>query len=127
MSFSVAVKIHNADEIARLMGRAPAIMRKHFKRAMYLVTLTIMRESMKNTPVDTGRLRASHNVKLSRGSFGLVQGRIFTQTNYDIFVHEGTRFMKGRPFMHQAVKENQEKTKQFFTDSVDNAIKELSR
>lgn len=119
-------KIQNADNIARVMAKSPSVMSKHLDRAMNKAVLTIHRESAKRTPVDTGRLRASHNTEVKKRN-NMIEGRIFTQTNYDIFVHEGTKFMRARPFMKQAIDENEKTLNQFFTDSVDNAIKELVR
>lgn len=46
------------------------------------------------TPVDTGRLRASIMTDI-----GNLTATISPHTNYAFFVHEGTRFMKARPFM----------------------------
>lgn len=52
------------------------------------------------TPVDTGRLRASiHTQPL----FGGMAARVSTRTEYAVYVHEGTRYMRSRPFMTTAV------------------------
>lgn len=53
------------------------------------------------SPVDTGRLRSSIGVSLEVGGGGLSS---FIQPSgaalgYAYYVHEGTRYMKGRPFM----------------------------
>ena len=54
-------------------------------------------EAKQVTPVDTGRLRASIRVlTLSRPLDRIVK----THTNYAVYVHEGTRYMRGRPFMY---------------------------
>lgn len=50
------------------------------------------------SPVDTGRLRSSIGVSLEVGGGGL-SSFIQPTVNYAIYVHEGTRYMKGRPFM----------------------------
>lgn len=49
-------------------------------------------------PVDTGRLRSSINWRLEIDSRGLA-AIIGTSVEYAIFVHEGTRYMTGRPFL----------------------------
>lgn len=54
----------------------------------------VEREAKQVTPVDTGRLRASIFT-----SIGNLEARIQPNTNYAIFVHEGTRYMTARPFM----------------------------
>jgi hypothetical protein len=57
----------------------------------------VERYSKQVTPVDTGRLRASIGVSAGFGG-GM---RTFVQPNvfYAGYVHEGTRRMRGRPFM----------------------------
>lgn len=54
------------------------------------------------TPVDTGRLRGSIATSLGikdKGLTSVVQTNVF----YAIYVHEGTKRMRGRPFMQQGV------------------------
>lgn len=46
------------------------------------------------SPVDTGRLRASIATDI-----GNLRAIVAPHVDYAIFVHEGTRFMKGVPFM----------------------------
>ncbi len=79
---TLAKKFGNAD-IGGFMDRK-------IKELAFLVE----RESKKVTPVDTGRLRASIGVLIKPFS-----ATIQPRTNYATFVHEGTRFMKARPFM----------------------------
>ena len=54
----------------------------------------IEREAKQVTPVDTGRLRASINTKLSD-----LKATVGPTVFYADFVHWGTRFMRERPFM----------------------------
>ena len=58
------------------------------------------RASKKRTPVDTGFLRASHRVLTGAEKVIL---RPFAP--YAVYVHEGTRFMKSRPFLQWAVED----------------------
>ena len=41
----------------------------------------------------------SSNIRTIKGS----EGRVFTNVEYALAVHEGTKFMRGRPFMEQGV------------------------
>ena len=52
------------------------------------------RHSKVKSPIDTGRMRASITTDI-----GTLRARIAPHTNYALFVHEGTRFMRARPFM----------------------------
>lgn len=54
----------------------------------------VEKDAKKVTPVDTGRLRASIGVDI-----GNLYARIAPDTHYAIYVHEGTRYMRARPFM----------------------------
>jgi HK97 gp10 family phage protein len=48
------------------------------------------------TPVDTGRLRASIFYSPANS---FLQAVVSTNTEYAIYVHEGTKYMRARPFM----------------------------
>jgi len=53
------------------------------------------------SPVDTGRLRGS--IHISPASIGGLEAIIATGTEYAIYVHEGTKFMRARPFMERSI------------------------
>lgn len=50
-------------------------------------------ETKKVTPVDTGLLRSSIGT-----SFSNLGAEVSTSIGYSVFVHEGTKYMVGRPF-----------------------------
>lgn len=64
------------------------------QRAISVIAYQIERDSKKVTPVDTGRLRASIFTDI-----GNLRAVVAPHTEYAGFVHEGTRYMKARPFM----------------------------
>lgn len=66
------------------------------KKMVVQLSFEIERESKKVTPVDTGRLRSSIVTEI--GGAGL-KATVGPDVYYDIFVHEGTRKMRARPFM----------------------------
>lgn len=53
-------------------------------------------------PVDTGRLRSSIRWQLNRRPGGLV-ATIGTEVEYGGFVHNGTRYVRARPFLTNAL------------------------
>ena len=65
MSVRVNVEIKNLEQIRSAFRKAPEIMATELDRAIQKSIFAIQRDSMKNTPVDTGRLRASHKTKFS--------------------------------------------------------------
>jgi HK97 gp10 family phage protein len=60
--------------------------------------MDIQAGSMRETPVDTGFLRNSHALH----RIALAHYRITVGAHYAIYVHEGTRYMAGRPFLRTA-------------------------
>lgn len=64
--------------------------------------LNVQAAAQRGCPVDTGRLRSSIQQEVTQRDGNLV-GVIGTDVEYAIFVHEGTRYMEGRPFLVDAL------------------------
>lgn len=118
----ISVKITNLAQIRAAFSKAPVKMTTALNKAIQQSIFTIERDSKINTPVDTGRLRASH-----RRMFSTLRGEIGTNTEYDMFVHYGTRYMKARPYLLQAAQTNDEKIQGFFTDAVQKVLDDIAR
>lgn len=116
------IKIKNLSQIKAAFNAAPGLMRTNLGKAIAVSTLRVGRQSRINTPVDTGRLRASTREKVT-----LTQGIVSTNVNYDIFVHEGTRYMKGRPFLRNALESNEPFIQQAFKKAVDDTLNGIGR
>ncbi len=80
----------------------------------------IERESKQRTPVDTGRLRASIRVS---PKITPLQQIIQPNTNYAFFVHEGTRYMRARPFMTLGSKEASKQFEPMFAKDLEKQFK----
>lgn len=119
---NISIKIKNLPQIKAAFGKAPRLMTDALNKAILDTTRRIEQASRINTPVDTGTLRGSHYRR-----FANLKGEIGTNTNYDTFVHEGTRFMKGRPYLRMAVDSNEQNIDRFFTDAVQNVLDEIGR
>lgn len=63
------------------------------------IAFSVERFSKQLTPVDTGRLRSSITVDMMQ--VPEIGATIAPHTDYAIFVHEGTRYMRARPFMQK--------------------------
>lgn len=118
----VQIKIKNIAQIKAAFNRAPLLMSKELNIAIRKTVIGVQRRSLQNTPVDTGRLRASTYTQ-----FMPLKGMVGTDTDYDIFVHEGTRFMKARPFLREAVEESDNDIDDNFTKAVDNVLSSIGR
>lgn len=122
MAEPIKISIANLPEIKAAFGQAPALMRRELNTAIKKSIFTIQSQSMRNTPVLTGRLRAS-----TSSQFQDLKGTIGTHTNYDIFVHNGTRYMKARPYLKDAVESESEVVQRFFTLAVNNVLSQIGR
>lgn len=69
--------------------------------------------------LDTGRLRADTTVR----EIGPMRATIYPTVFYAIFVHEGTRFMRRRPFMQVGVENARDTVRDIFKDEVGAAIR----
>jgi hypothetical protein len=54
--------------------------------------------------VDTGLMRSRIEFRLSVGATGLI-GQLTARTNYAAFIHQGTRYYAGNPFLVLAAKD----------------------
>lgn len=122
MASNINITITNLPQIRAAFNKAPALMTAELNIAIPKAVLNIQRKSMINTPVDTGRLRAS-----TRSKFDNLRGEVGTNTNYDIFVHNGTRFMPARPYLADAVTNSNAETERFFTQAVDNVLNKIGK
>lgn len=69
---------------------------KFMRDEIYKIALLIERNAKQLTPVNTGALRSSISTSFLIMGIG---ARVATNKDYAIFVHEGTRYMRSRPFM----------------------------
>lgn len=118
----ISIQIKNLQEIKRAFGKSPQIMAKELNISIRQAVLMIGRDSRRQTPVDTGRLRASTYERFSN-----LQGEIGTNTEYDVFVHEGTRFMRGRPYLRSSVQDNDSGVQRAFTEAVQRTLDQIGR
>lgn len=117
----IQVKITNLAQIKAAFARSPRLIKDEMNTAIKKAALGISADSRRNTPVDTGRLRASTYERFTSNMYG----EVGTNTNYDAFVHEGTRFMKGRPYLQMAVDKNQTETNRLLTQALQNALDKI--
>lgn len=59
-------------------------------------------QAKRDAPVDTGRLRASIKTEAFTRD-GLPGARVGSDVNYARWVHDGTRYMRARPFLLRAL------------------------
>lgn len=119
---SVSIQITNLGAFKRAFASAPHIVAPHLDRAIKKAVASVGRRSRQLTPVDTGHLRAS-----TRETFRPLHGEVGTHTNYDIFVHEGTRYMKARPYLRDAVQQVEPAINNIFVGELQQALDKIAR
>ena len=118
----IQIKIVNLPQIKAAFGASKLLMTKELNKAIQLSVFQISRQSRINTPVDTGRLRSSTYERFTN-----LQGEVGTMTSYDIFIHEGTRFIRGRPYLRKAVESNQGNVTGYFETAVQNVLDKVGK
>lgn len=122
----VKIEIKNIAEIRRAFSKAPRLMGEAFKGALGSSAKWLQRESQLLTPVKTGTLYSSYKTDIS-GSGLQMKAEVGPSANYGIFVHEGTRFMKGRPFLKQGAEASLSEVDAQFTRAVQNVFDRIGR
>jgi hypothetical protein len=90
----------NPAAIASLFAPGSRAQRDILRRA-----IKVANGARRRCPVDTGRLRSSINVTYPVMLADMMGARIGTNVEYAIYVHEGTRYMVGRPFLEEALQD----------------------
>ena len=114
MAAPIVIKVKGLDKLQRRFVGSPQKLRRAIGSALKKSSFLIERESKKRAPVDTGRLRASIFTTLKPFT-AIVEPKV----KYAIYVHEGTRFTRPRPFMRLAADDNQQKISRIFKQEID--------
>lgn len=98
----ISIQIENVQRLAAALASFPEVVTPKLRNASMKSAFLVEREAKVLSPVDTGRMRSSIATSLGISDGGITS-IVQTNVKYAIFVHEGTRRMRGRPFMKQAV------------------------
>lgn len=108
----------DASKVGQYLDKLPFKLKSALDTGLRKATAIIEGESKKQTPVDSGRLRSSIH-----SSFGWLKSTISTNTNYAVYVHEGTRYMTGRPFMMRGLNASRGEIESVLDTEISRAIK----
>lgn len=117
-----AIKIENIDQIRRAFAQAPQLTVRYLDRAIKASLFQVQRAADPYTPVRTGNLRANNSFV-----YGRLTGAFVKNANYAGFVHEGTRYMKARPFLIEGMKDSEQIVQDNFRDAVQNVFDDIGR
>lgn len=123
---NVSVRITNLPQIRAAFNMAPRLMGRYLSEAIKKSTLLVEGQSKIRTPVKTGFLRSSHTTRFEGGGFNF-KGIIEPTAKYAMFVHEGTRFMKGRPFLKQGLETSESTIDNLFERAVQSTLDDIGR
>lgn len=126
MPLQINVSIGNLEAIKRELRLFPQRMIPELKKATSKSALMVEREAKLLTPVDTGRLRSSIMSSLGLGPLA-VGAKVATNVEYAIFVHEGTKRMRPRPFMKQAVDDSIVEIQKLFNMAIEASIRGITK
>lgn len=96
MSVKLDIRIDSA-KLQKYLANATPKVERALQTAITKGTITAQGLARRASPVDTGRLRSSIFYEI-RPLFGSIS----TDTEYAVYVHDGTRHITGRPFMKEA-------------------------
>ena len=115
----VNVKITtNIKEVAESLGTKPRKIASRMLIAVSKATFKVEREAKKHAPVDTGLLR-SKTIGSIRGLVGSVRSFV----NYATFVHEGTRYITGNPYLTRGLASSRSFIREVFRNEIRRAIR----
>lgn len=77
-----------------------AKLRRHLQFRLVQVSNSALAEALRTCPVDTGFLRSTNNLIKTNSAYRF---SLVARAFYAVFVHDGTRFMRARPWMRRAV------------------------
>lgn len=117
--------IKNLDKFEKAMMKAPKLAEKHIKKGLLESLLIVQGEGRKQSPVDTGRLRASIGTGAGRAKVKKEVGYVGTNVEYSVYVHEGTSRMRARPFLKIALDKTRNKIKKVLEGSIEDLWKEI--
>jgi len=114
------------EKLASAFAGFEDILLKHLREAIMGYGLLVERGSKMFSPVDTGRMRASIGTSMGimrRDVKAIIQPNV----DYAVYVHEGTRYMKGRPFMKWGLDAYKREGDRLVIQKIKEATEELAR
>jgi len=125
---SISIKIPNLPKFQAALNKSPQYTEKEIRKAFEESLYQIVIETKPITPIDKGALRSSIGQVDNEGIFKIEKTRAMVGTNikYAVYVHEGTRYMIGRPFLETGLKKSESKIKGFFKDAINNVFNKIA-
>lgn len=117
----MTIKVDGLSQLEQRIQELPQRMDTALESAAMRAALLVQGRAMERTPVATSNLRRSEASSTERDG-NRIMGIVGTNVIYAVFVHEGTRFMKARPFFTDALNESGDDVLAIFEDAVAKAV-----
>lgn len=112
------------DSLVKKFQGVESILVSKLKEGVLGYAYLVERGAKMFSPVDTGIMRGSIAVSYGIMSGGL-SALISPNVDYAVFVHEGTRYMRGRPFMEWGLNAYRREGDKLILKKIDEALKTL--
>jgi HK97 gp10 family phage protein len=131
---NVSIEIKNGERIIGAFKKSPLIMAKGLQDAVLKIgvftagevkKVITQGEDMFKSPVDTGAMR--RGIQMSQTGKLKAIIRPSRLTPYALFVHEGTRFMRARPFFQITADRHKDAISKFFLKELETIVKAINR
>ena len=88
---NVSIEVQNLSELQRLYSMEPTIAGEEIQRAIKSAANTLLRNTIKEEPIDTGKLRQSTHAEINQG-----EAIIRPAVDYAWHVHQGSPAVEGK-------------------------------
>lgn len=107
----------NIPVVSAKLLATPSRINRAMRDAIRKSALLVERYSKMRSPVDTGRLRSSIRTTINQ-----LTATVNPTVDYAIFVHDGTRRMRARPFMVEGAQDAEREIKTVFEREIKGAL-----
>lgn len=122
MAVTIQVSVSGLRGLTQALNRYPQISKKYINKALDQSGRLIEREAKAQAPVDTGVLR---NRIIARRPQNL-SVRVSDQTEYGIYVHEGTSRITPNPFFTRSVRRRKREIVGYMARAVQLTFREVA-
>lgn len=119
---SISFHIKGLNEFNSNIKKADTWFNHAMKQALELSGKEVQKKARAIVPIDTGRLRKSINYQVGKSRV-----LIGPDTDYDIFVEEGTYKMRARPYLRPGLLKSESAIIGFFEEGIDYVLKRIAR
>lgn len=131
----IEIKLKNEKKVLDAFKLAPKDMKEALMSAIDKTAVATMGATIEiihrgtgmwKRPIDTGAMWQGIGAKKNTSALKVVISTS-PSTGYAIYVHEGTRKMRKRPFFEITAKNEEKKISKIFINEIEKAIKKLTR